>query len=114
MGEYVMSTAKTKRKTTNHPAPTGRMAVIDFITGALIENPRRVGRALRNELASIHSARRGTYRIMYRIDDDKRVVTMLRINHRGQIYRTRSRWCAPRRRARSDPTRVARGNGMPR
>jgi mRNA-degrading endonuclease RelE of RelBE toxin-antitoxin system len=63
-------------------------AVIDFITGALIENPHMVGRALRNELAGIHSARRGTYRIMYRIDDDERIVTVLRIDHRGDIYRT--------------------------
>ncbi len=63
-------------------------AVIDFMTGALIENPRRVGQALRNELAGIHSARRGTYRIMYRIDDDERLVTVLRIDHRGNAYRT--------------------------
>jgi mRNA interferase RelE/StbE len=44
-------------------------AVIDFITGSLLENPRRVGRELRNELAGIHSARRGSYRVLYRIDE---------------------------------------------
>jgi mRNA-degrading endonuclease RelE of RelBE toxin-antitoxin system len=64
-------------------------AVIDFITGALIENPQRVGRALRNELAGIHSARRGTYRVLYRIDDEAHEVTVLRIDHRGDVYRTR-------------------------
>jgi mRNA-degrading endonuclease RelE of RelBE toxin-antitoxin system len=62
-------------------------AVIEFITGALIENPQRVGRALRNELAGIHSARRGTYRILYRIDEDAREVTVLRIDHRSDVYR---------------------------
>jgi mRNA-degrading endonuclease RelE of RelBE toxin-antitoxin system len=62
-------------------------AVIGFITGALIENPQRVGRALRNELAGIHSARRGTYRILYRIDEDAREVTVLRIDHRSDVYR---------------------------
>ena len=62
-------------------------AVIDFITGALIENPQRVGRALRNELAGIHSARRGTYRVLYRIDEDAREVTVLRIDHRSDAYR---------------------------
>jgi len=41
-------------------------AVIEFITGSLIQSPQRVGRALRNELAGIHSARRGTYRVLYR------------------------------------------------
>ena len=64
-------------------------AVIDFITGALIENPKRVGRELRNELAGIHSARRGTYRVLYRVDDDAHEVTVLRVDHRSDIYRTR-------------------------
>ncbi len=64
-------------------------AAVEFITGALIDNPRRVGRALRNELAGIHSARRGTYRILYRIDETERVVTVLRIDHRSDVYRSR-------------------------
>jgi len=64
-------------------------AVIDFLTGSLIENPRRVGRELRNELAGIHSARRGSYRVLYRIDETERTVTVLRIDHRGDVYRTR-------------------------
>jgi mRNA-degrading endonuclease RelE of RelBE toxin-antitoxin system len=63
-------------------------AVIDFITGPLIENPQRVGRELRNDLVGIHSARRGTYRVLYRIDDDRREVTVLRIDHRGDAYRS--------------------------
>lgn len=63
-------------------------AVIDFITGSLLENPRRVGRQLRNELAGIHSARRGSYRVLYRIDESKRTVTVLRVDHRGDVYRT--------------------------
>lgn len=62
-------------------------AVIEFITGALIENPRRVGSELRNELAGIHSAQRGTYRVLYRIDEAERVVTVLRIDHRSDVYR---------------------------
>jgi mRNA interferase RelE/StbE len=64
-------------------------AVLDFVTGALIENPHRVGRELRRELAGIFSARRGTYRILYRIDDVTRTVTVLRIDHRSDVYRTR-------------------------
>ncbi len=64
-------------------------AVIDFITGVLIENPRRVGRELRRELTGVFSARRGTYRILFRIDDASRTVTVLRIDHRSDVYRTR-------------------------
>lgn len=63
-------------------------AVIEFITGDLIVNPRRVGRELRNELPGIHSARRGTYRVLYRINDEQREVTVLRVEHRSTVYRT--------------------------
>jgi mRNA-degrading endonuclease RelE of RelBE toxin-antitoxin system len=63
-------------------------AVVEFITGALIDNPERVGRSLRNELAGIHSARRGTYRVLYRIDESQRTVTVLRIDHRRDVYRS--------------------------
>jgi mRNA interferase RelE/StbE len=63
-------------------------AVIEFITRSLVENPRRVGRELRNELAGIHSARRGSYGVLYRIDDSERRVTVLRVDHRGDAYRT--------------------------
>ena len=63
-------------------------AVIDFITGPRILEPKRVGRELRNELAGVHSARRGTYRILYRINDDERTVSVIRIDHRRDVYRT--------------------------
>ena len=63
-------------------------AVIDFITGSLLDNPRRVGRELRNELEGIYSARRGTFRILYRIDEDQREGTVLRVDHRRDVYRT--------------------------
>lgn len=62
-------------------------AVIEFITGALIENPRRVGKQLRGDLAGIHAARRGTYRVLYRINDEQHEVVILRIEHRRDAYR---------------------------
>lgn len=64
-------------------------AVIDFITGPLLENPKRVGAPLRGELEGIWSARRGTYRVLYRVDDDNREVIVLRVGHRRGIYRPR-------------------------
>jgi mRNA interferase RelE/StbE len=51
--------------------------------------PRRVGKPLRVELTGIWSARRGTYRILYRIHDDTREVIVLRIEHRRDVYRHR-------------------------
>jgi len=47
-------------------------AVIDFLTTALIENPQRVGKPLRDDLAGIWSARRGTYRVLYRIGEQSK------------------------------------------
>lgn len=60
--------------------------MIEFLTGALIENPQRVGKPLRGDLAGIHSARRGTYRVLYRINEHAREVLVLRIEHRRDVY----------------------------
>lgn len=62
-------------------------AVIEFLTGALVEDPRRVGKQLRGVLVGIHSARRGTYRVLYRINEVQREVVVLRIRHRRDAYR---------------------------
>jgi mRNA interferase RelE/StbE len=62
-------------------------AVIEFLTGALIDNPHRVGKPLRGDLAGIHSARRGTYRVLYRINEKDREVIVVRIDHRSDAYR---------------------------
>lgn len=64
-------------------------AVVEFLTTTLIHEPRRVGKPLRRELAGVWSARRGTYRILYRVRDDTREVIVLRIEHRGDVYRPR-------------------------
>jgi mRNA-degrading endonuclease RelE of RelBE toxin-antitoxin system len=62
-------------------------AVVDFITTTLLQQPRRVGKPLREDLAGIWAARRGTYRVLYRIRDDLREVVVLRIEHRRDSYR---------------------------
>jgi mRNA-degrading endonuclease RelE of RelBE toxin-antitoxin system len=62
-------------------------AVIEFLTCALITEPARVGKPLRGDLAGIHSARRGTYRVLYRIYEETHEVVVLRIDHRRDVYR---------------------------
>lgn len=63
-------------------------AVIEFMTGPLVENPQRIGVKLRSgELAGLWSARRGTYRILYRIDDVDKRVEIVRVGHRRDVYR---------------------------
>ncbi len=64
------------------------VAVIELITGPMLDNPRRVGAALRDDLAGLWSARRGTYRVLYRIDDERREVVVLRVAHRRDVYRS--------------------------
>jgi mRNA interferase RelE/StbE len=64
-------------------------AAVEFVYGALADNPRRVGHELRFELEGKRSANRGDYRIVYEIDDQTRVVTILAIDHRSKIYRSR-------------------------
>jgi mRNA interferase RelE/StbE len=64
-------------------------AVIDLITGPMIEDPYRVGKPLRRELEGVWSARRGTFRVLYRIDEKHREVVVLRVDHRRDVYRRR-------------------------
>jgi mRNA-degrading endonuclease RelE of RelBE toxin-antitoxin system len=58
------------------------------MTGPLLWEPYRVGKRLLPPLADRFSARRGTYRIIYRVDDKMRIVTVVDVGHRGDIYRT--------------------------
>ena len=63
------------------------VAVLDLITGPLLTDPHRVGKPLRRELEGLRSARRGTYRIIYRIDEARNEVVVLRVDHRSRSYR---------------------------
>jgi mRNA interferase RelE/StbE len=63
-------------------------AIIEFVYGDLAAFPRRVGKPLSRELAGSFSARRGSYRILYEIDDEQVRVLILRVAHRADAYRT--------------------------
>lgn len=60
-------------------------AVLGFLLGPLLENPQRVGKPLRGELAGLYSARVGTYRVVYAISDDIHVVRVVYIDHPTDI-----------------------------
>lgn len=62
-------------------------AIVEFMLGALVDNPHRLGGPLQRELAGMRSARRGVYRIIYEIDEAERVVIVYRIEHRATVYR---------------------------
>ena len=64
-------------------------AVVEFITGDLLRAPRRVGKPLQRELEGRWAARRGSYRVLYAIDDNSGVVPVLAAEHRRDVYRGR-------------------------
>jgi mRNA-degrading endonuclease RelE of RelBE toxin-antitoxin system len=62
-------------------------AVVEFIYGPLAQNPYRVGKPLRFELAGKSSARRGNYRVIYEILETAVQVEVIALQHRADGYR---------------------------
>lgn len=84
---YTVEFAAPARRALSRLPEKVAFAAVEFIYGPLKENPERVGRPLRFELEGLYSAHRGDYRIIYRIDEDKRTLSILAIGHRADIYR---------------------------
>ena len=61
-------------------------AACEFITGPLLQRPRVVGASLRTPYEGLWRARRGEYRVRYRIDEASRQVLVLDIDHRRDAY----------------------------
>ena len=80
-------------------APAGRLpsrlpekvasAVVEFCYGSLAANPQRVGKPLKLGLEGLHSARRGDYRVIYRINDQSQRIDIVAIESRADVYRPR-------------------------
>jgi mRNA interferase RelE/StbE len=79
------SSAARRAITRELPEPVAA-AAIELITGALRDAPRRVGKPLRKPLDGLWSARRATYRVLYRIDDPATTATIETIRHRRSAY----------------------------
>jgi len=85
---YTLRTTPTVRRALTETLPEAvAAAAYEFITGPLLEHPYRLGKQLLPPLDDRFSARRGTYRVIYRIDDKAHVVTVVDIGHRRDIYR---------------------------
>lgn len=86
---YTLRTTPTVRRALAEKLPEAvAAAAYDFITGPLLQEPHRVGKRLTPPLDDRFSARRGTYRVIYRIDDKTHIVTVVDIGHRRDVYRT--------------------------
>jgi mRNA interferase RelE/StbE len=86
---YALRTTPTVRRAIAGTLPEAiAAAALEFITGPLLEQPYRVGKRLLPPLEDRFGARRGTYRVIYRVDEAAHVVTVVDIGHRRDIYRT--------------------------
>jgi mRNA interferase RelE/StbE len=81
-------TGAARRALTRLPEKVGT-AVIEFCYGTLAENPQRVGKSLKFDLTGLHIARRGDFRVIYRIDEADRRIEVVAIQHRSDVYRPR-------------------------
>jgi mRNA interferase RelE/StbE len=62
-------------------------AVVEFMTGRLLENPHRIGKPLLGRFAGLHAARVQEYRVRYRIDEDSHTVVVVHVGPRSDAYR---------------------------
>ena len=86
--KYDVVLTATARRDLHQVPPRIVPAIIEFLFGDLAGSPARVGKPLRRELEGLHAARRGPYRVLYRIDDEAARVEIYRIDHRADISRT--------------------------
>lgn len=86
---YALILAPAARRALTDGLPAGAaFAAWEFISGALVAAPRRVGAPLRAPFEGHWRARRGEYRVRYLIDDATRTVRVLDIDHRRDAYRS--------------------------
>jgi mRNA interferase RelE/StbE len=78
--------AQARRALESVLAPSVAFAAWEFISGPLRSNPQRVGKPHLAPFQGDWSARRGHYRVRYRIDDEKHKVTVIDIADRSDIY----------------------------
>jgi len=85
---YELIVARPAKRALAEVLPTAiAFAAWEFLDGPLRENPHRVGHPLRAPFAGYWSARRGTYRVRYRIDEDQHTVIVLDVVGRADAYR---------------------------
>jgi mRNA interferase RelE/StbE len=89
-GRYGVRFTKSAKRALTHELPEKiAAAVFEFIIGALAENPQRCGKQLTEPLHPLYSARRGEYRVIYRIVEEQIIIEIVSIVHRRDAYRFR-------------------------
>lgn len=84
----VVLSASARRRLAEGLPEAAATACIEFIIGPLAREPHRVGAPLRTPFVGQWRARRGAYRVRYRIDEAARRVLVVDVEHRRDAYRT--------------------------
>lgn len=88
-GPYAVVLSRQARRNLNEHLPLEvAIAATETVQRAIATNPYRAGKPLNEPFDGYHSARRGTYRIIYRIDEPRHIVEIYSIRHRRDAYRT--------------------------
>ncbi len=77
---------RARRQLSEHLPPSVAFAAYEFISGPLLVNPHRVGKQLEPPFGGHFSARLGTYRVIYLIDDARRTVEVMAVVLRSDAY----------------------------
>ena len=85
MAYRVVLRRSAARELANLPPPIRRR--VTRAVDALAANPRPLGAKLLREPGGRWRIRVGDYRVLYRVDDDRVVVVVVRIRHRSIAYR---------------------------
>lgn len=89
MSAWRLHLAASVRRSLDGLPEKAAAAVVEFTLGPLLEEPRRVGKPLSRELTGYLAARRGPYRVVYRLDEKTGTVKVVRLDHRAAVYRPR-------------------------
>jgi mRNA-degrading endonuclease RelE of RelBE toxin-antitoxin system len=79
----IMPSARRDLNRLKEAAASAVLEAIDHIADA----PQRMDKPLRLELEGLRSARRGPYRLIYRIVEGQRLVQIITLDHRADVYR---------------------------
>lgn len=87
MSDYrTVLTAAALRSLSSVPARVAE-PLVAFIFGSLASGPCTRGKPLKRELEGRWSARRGDYRIVYRLEEETKTMYVLKIAHRADVNR---------------------------
>jgi len=89
MTQWRLVVAASAERGLNRLPPKVASAIVEFMVGPLVDDPHRVGKPLLRELSGYLAARRGVYRIIYRVNERAGTVEVVRIDHRSRVFRPR-------------------------